>query len=384
MQNSYIYGKVKKYMSQEMLSLEENSLQDQWRPGIIDTIINVYDDLEMNCVMLIIYCWYRQFSEKHSIRFYIKDNISQNDDNLCTLLNKSNTQQSNISYESVQRDDKIYDEAIYTYKTFRIDKDTFAKNFFSNRPIEFQGLYKRFDSYKTGARINKLSGQELSYESFIELIFLKKYSILSLMRRKKFSDSKNLSHYDFETEFFSQIKDKNSGIYYDAISSDMCKNAGSLIRAINLYAIENNCHFERNYRLAKALSDAKLNKAIREEEKNVLAHLNYFQDGNRNYQDSIVRGYDKILACYDGENIDARDIYDIVHLCNYMMRYVMDVISFELDKEKINIKELYENEIITLNDFFDDFIGRGQHIAEKDINEIQIKDFRDLYKIDQL
>ena len=61
MQNSYIYGKVKKYMSQEMLSLEENSLQDQWRPGIIDTIINVYDDLEMNCVMLIIYCWYRQF-----------------------------------------------------------------------------------------------------------------------------------------------------------------------------------------------------------------------------------------------------------------------------------------------------------------------------------
>ena len=108
--------------------------------------------------------------------------------------------------------------------------------------------------------------------------------------------------------------------------------------------------------------------------------MNYFQDGEHKYQDYMVLGYDKILARYDYENVDAADIYDIVHCCNYIIRRVINMVLNDLTTENIDERKVYLNEICKLNEFFDDFIGRGQHIVEKNIEEIKIKDFRDLYK----
>ena len=261
MQNSYICEKVEEYIQQIIPLFVMHSLNEHWRPVIIDTIADVYDELKKHCVMLIFYKWYHKFSEKNSIRFYVKNLIDWGDDSLQELAEDVGRQPPK---ESVERDDKEYDEAIYSYKTFRTAKDESAKSFFGNENIDFKGLYKSFGNNEKGEKLKKLSGQELSYQSFLELLFMKKYSIVALIRRNKFSESKNLSHYEFETEYFSQIKDKNSGIYWDMQFSKLCKDAGTFIKTLNLFALEANCHFERNYHIAKALSSVKISKYAKE------------------------------------------------------------------------------------------------------------------------
>lgn len=380
MQNSYIYRKSKEYIQQIMPLIVMRSIDEKWKPAIIDTVTDIQDEIIKHCVMLILYVWYREFSEKHSIRFYIKNNICLDNNSTSQLVTELGEWINNTLSYSIERENKEYDDAIYKYKTFRTEKDKFAKSFFRNTITDFEGLYNFFDDNEKGERLNKLNGQELSYQSFLELLFIKKYSIVALIRRGKFSESKNLSHIDFEFDYLSQIKDKNSGIYYDMQFSKLCKDAGAFIRTLNLFALEVNCHFERNYHIAKALSSVKISKDAKEKEKNIFAHINYFQDSDHRYQDYIVLGYDKILARYDYKNVDAADIYDIVHCCNYIIRKVINMISADLTTENIDERKLYIKEVDALINFFDDFIGRGQHIIEKNIEEIKIKDFRDLYR----
>ena len=75
MQNSYICEKVEEYIQQIIPLFVMHSLNEHWRPVIIDTIADVYDELKKHCVMLIFYKWYHKFSEKNSIRFYVKNLI---------------------------------------------------------------------------------------------------------------------------------------------------------------------------------------------------------------------------------------------------------------------------------------------------------------------
>lgn len=110
--------------------------------------------------------------------------------------------------------------------------------------------------------------------------------------------------------------------------------------------------------------------------------MNYFQDGEHRYQDYIVLGYDKILAQYDYKTVNAADIYDIVHICNYIINHIVRcIIDIIISDDTLieEMEEIYNDEVNILEDFFENFIGKGQHIFEKKFDKVKIKDFRDLY-----
>lgn len=377
MQDSYIYNKIKEYTQIILSNIESYLAATNQKSAVIDILDGIQDEIEKNCIMLLLYQLYYKLSDKKSIRYYVKNTIDCNDDSFSKLANElgkcSNVQKIKCK-SSIERDDRIYDESLYTYKTLRNEKDAY----FSHRLADFTDLYKNFDEPQKDGRLKKLNGQELSYLHFLQMLFIKKYSIFKIMRFSKFYDNKNLSHAEFEDIYFPQIVSKNSGVYYDAISSTRCQGAGAFIRTINLFSIEVNCHFERNYLIAKAVSP--LHKSDKIKETDVFIHLNYFQDESGCYQDYMVLGYDKIFAYYDYPNVDSHDIYDTVHLSNYIMRNVNYNILSDIKKENMDIKKLYDKEIEILDSFFDNIIGQGQHIIEKNINDIKIKDFRALYK----
>ena len=376
MQDSYFYKKVKAYTHIILFYLETYLAATNQNSVVIDMLDGMQDEIEKNCIILLLYQLYYKLSDKKSIRYYAKNTIDCNDDSFSKLADElGGLDNQKIKYKDrIERDDRLYDESLYTYKTLRKEKDAY----FSHRLTNFTDLYKNFDEPQKDGRLKKLNGQELSYLHFLQMLFIKKYSIFKIMRCSKFYDNKNLSHAEFEDIYFPQVVSKNRGVYYDAISSTRCQSAGAFICAINLFSIEINCHFERNYLMAKAVS--LLNKSDKAKEIDTFIHLNCFHDGSGHYQDYMALGYNKIFAQYDYPNVDARDVYDTVHLCNYIMRNVNYNILADIKKENIDIKKLYDEEVDVLNDFLDNTIGQGQHIVEKNIEDIKIRDFRALYK----
>ena len=129
MQNSYIYRKSKEYIQQIMPLIVMRSIDEKWKPAIIDTVTDIQDEIIKHCVMLILYVWYREFSEKHSIRFYIKNNICLDNNSTSQLVTELGEWINNTLSYSIERENKEYDDAIYKYKTFRTEKDKFAKRF---------------------------------------------------------------------------------------------------------------------------------------------------------------------------------------------------------------------------------------------------------------
>lgn len=375
MRNSFICEKVGECTYLNMQCLAMHSLKEKWKPEIYDTVSDVYEEIKKHCVMLILYALYCEFSEKKSIRQH--------------LINlKTNFEDEELNYNEkcyVDRLDETYNEAVRIYQIYRKEKDALAKSFFADRSIKFEGLYKNLDKNEIGKFPPNFSGQELSLLNFLQDQFIGDYSIIRLLRTDKFFSIKNLPHYKFEDIYLPQIKDKNSGIYYDMQFSEIWRSAGMFLRTLNFFVLEANCCFERNYSIAKVLASTKMSKNDKEKEKSIFSQLSFFCDGEHKYQNYMVLGYDKILARYDYENVNASDIYNIVHLCNYVIQCVFHQIFDELEEEKINIKDLYEKELLTIDEFCEGFIGKGQHIIDKNIGgmnigEINIKDFRDLYK----
>lgn len=397
---SYICKTVGENVYLIMSKLVIRSLEENWKPIYFDILADLKDDINKHCVMSILYSLYRRFSEKHSVRFYIKNILDWQDDSpgnpnskldiWLDNLNKSMKESSN----KVERDMTAYDNSVYNYRILRTEKDELAKNFFANNDLKFTELYKTFENTDDNGKLQKTSGQELSYLTFLESLLIHEYSIIDLVRRAKFYDNKNLSHAEYESECLSQIKNKNSGLYYDMQFSKLFKQAGCFVRALNFIALEHSCHFERNYHIVNALSSVKLSRDIKKAEKNIFAHLNRFTYGQYTYSDNIVLGYDKILARYDYENVNATDIQQVIRICNYIINYAYykffaetpEKMSGIIKSDNLDIDDdeawyrLFVSELNILNDFFENYIGQGQHIFEKDFSATKTRDFRDLYR----
>ena len=124
MQDSYIYDKVKEYTQVILYNIEAYLAATNQKSAVIDMLDGIQDEIEKNCVVLLLYQLYYKLSDKKSIRYYVKDTIDWNDDSFSKLANElgkcSNGQKIKCK-SSIERDDRIYDESLYTYKTLRND-----------------------------------------------------------------------------------------------------------------------------------------------------------------------------------------------------------------------------------------------------------------------
>ena len=314
-------------------------LQDV-KPLLISTLIEQEENVFKHCVFLIYYIIYRETCSKHSIRYLsgVKD-----------------------------REDRDYDKTLYAYRKYRELKDEETKKFFNDE--NFPGQYNLF-SNKKGEPISSLSGQKISKAGYSELLKLMDHDILKIGQSGAISSSKKCSNIDFEDLFFPQIQ----SIYDEIATAYDESEIPYFMRSVEYFALETTQNFEKAYLIAERIKELKCKKEVRDRERNILYDIHMFYNDNHWYANSLVLGYEDILKVYNFPEYDAGDIYSVVNVCCYIINKVVH--NF-LDDEKEWHNWSIPDEI---DGFCEQFFGNGQHIKDKKLENIRIKDFRDFYK----
>ena len=335
----YIHSFVDCKVATELGDFVNCSIVHNLEPEVVRILIKQEENIIKHCIFLIYYTIYRANSPKYSIR----------------KLSAAR-----------EREESHYDKALYAYRKYRKKKDEQSKNFFSDQ--DFAELYRHF-STTNRKTLDTLSGQELSESMFFELSLLQKYKIFNIICEGRMQSSKKCSNACFEDEIFPQIDDIYNEI---SISFNECEMP-NFRRSVEYFALESSNHFEKAYLIAKKLKDLKCKKDIRDREKMILSSITCFCDNEHKYVNSLIVGYEAILESYNFPDMNAKDIYFMVHFCCYMINKTVSDFMNKHDDCFIwpissKIEELCET-----------FFGKGQHIVTKSLDDIRTKDFRDFY-----
>lgn len=336
--HSYIYNTIQKYVGARLRQLVYNISLQNCKPLIIKILMEQEENIVNHCVFVIYYTIFRENSPKNSIRSYLGTPL---------------------------REDAQYDNAIYTYRKYRTAKDAESKAFFGE---DFPAIYKLF-SKQRGKKVDSINGQQLSESTFFELSLQMKYNIFDIFFWGRIQSTKKCSNSNFEDNIFPQIDD----IYSEIAGAFKNSKFPCFMRSVEYYALEVAYHFEKAYRIAEKLKHLKVKKDIRDTEKNILHHIDIFYDDEHRYCNNLVCGYDVILNLYNFPEVDANDIYDIIHACCYIINKTVNGFIDD-NPDYINWSISQETE-----DFCKNFFGEGQHIVQKNITNIRTKDFRDFY-----
>ncbi len=340
MMNNHIATIMQPLMSESIYYM----LKEGYKKETIDVMQDLEGTLFKHILFTIYYNAYRPYLSKHSIRWF-------------------ETQESD---ETIERDTSIYDKHLRTYEKFRTLKDEQAKAFLAD---DFIAKYEKLPTIT-----DKLSGHKLSIVDWNELKNNDESLFLNALAKHKLHDIKKISLENFKTLYFPELKDKDSKIYKNIFDVAINTDIDCFAVCANLYALERNCCIEKFYQIAKAISTVK-KKADRVAEKDDFLAI-YDTLTELNFSDYFVVGYDTILSIYSFPDITATDIAHIIFICNDIIRRTIFMFFDKIYSEFPDVKISIDSDFIN---FSKDFIGDGQHIASKNIDEINIKDFRDLF-----
>jgi len=335
--------------------------KSNYKHEILDILNDTKEYIKKSSVCLLYYKIYINNPDVESVRAHTKE-----------LTGKRKMERNNIEYE----------QKLYAYSKYRNRKDNDIENFYGASPQKPSRLYKNFEQEEKGCKVKRTQGHEISTTAFNELVILNRYSIFDAINEFRLPDVKKISNTRFKEEYFPQISSVNDGIYYDIINMP-CTNTPYFYRTMNLYALESNCAFEKKYLFAKALKSKKLNKNTKAQEIENFRYTSILSTripyGENSilieFQDRLIMGYDEILKYYVANKINTEEILQVVTLMNYMIHMAVEKFLNEHHAclEKFEITEQAEI-------FFKNYIGLGQHINEKNLNEFEIRDFRALFR----
>lgn len=339
--------------------LDETTINDMLKRApdeLYTTVFNkMRDNTRNHCVMLIYYILYRDLAEKKSIRFYVG---SENE-----AIN-------------VERSDPEYDKLLSTYKNYRTEKDKIATRFFN--VSDDICLYRRFETEEKGTKVKRTSGHELSLQDYLECKFLGKYDVFTAIAKNRLADVKKISNAIFEDDIFPQISGTGKGVYQAVLEDEFVNNfnlPAVFMRSINFFAIEVNCAFEKNYLVAKTLKHLEADKDTKQREINFFLASNLYVLEGGSFQDYLICGYRELLDLYDYPKVSALFFYEMTLIFNWVLNSVSKLF-FEYNDVKAEEFEITEE----AEHFFENFVGRGQHVQEKSLDDFNIRDFRALYK----
>lgn len=317
-------------------------------PRLLECIYN-------NSVFVVYRCLYNKYAEKHPIRYYTKM----------------------LSFDGkVERHDAEYNDSIYHYRKIREEKkEDFQKAFGS----DFEQITEPFIKYgkeKKGEPVKRRQGQELTQIQYEEVGNIRIYKIFEALSKNRLHSVKKISYNTFKTKYFYEIEGKKGALYKDIIFSGY-ESSPNFFKCMHFFEIECNCSIEKNYLIAKAVKGIS-KKEDREKEMTTLLKSNFFADvlGNK-VIDHMVLGCKEILELYSKGIFKAEDIVTLFCVCNEVMNLS---VCETLDELHRNIPELKFYVSQQAEDFFEEYLAHGQHINEKNLEEINVMDFRKLFE----
>lgn len=298
-------------------------------------------------IMKIFYDYYKQHSPRKSLR---------------------KNMQSDKELEStckINKDNSDYNRYLYNFKKYAQEKDAIKKvqNHNSEKiPIDIFNIE------------DNMSGHHISDSTYKELKNITEYQIFDIIQTKRITNIKRLSNNAFE-EAMNPLLSQNSDLYYNILNNYENDEHRYFKLCIDLFALEINCHFEMNYIIAQKLKKIK-SKTEREKERESFGNIYHFIIKNNNmsyrFQNFLVKDLDKFFSVYDYPKFTADKIYNLFLISNYIISCVSRHIQ--------NANVMDDDFLFPDNDdFFENFIGKGQHIQEKTLNDINLRDFRALF-----
>lgn len=261
------------------------------------------------------------------------------------------------------------------YHKYQEDLTSDKKKAASSSQIEIEN-YSKPAGLKKGDVLRKQKREYFSLIDKQEIEYQDRYRIFNAVRNKRASSIKKLSNKEFSDLFFPEIKSRNDGLYKDLIVSEKEDATTILINTIHLFNIEFNCRFELCYQIAKLIFP--LPKKEREEARNIYSEncfgtqietdLGFFVLKN-----PIILGVDKLLNC--NLNNSSSDICQLFADSNAIVRNAL--LLFRATNPETTLEDF--NESTFMKDFCLNYIGKGQHISEKRLDEIRLTDFRLLF-----
>ena len=308
-----------------------------------------------NSIFMVYRCLYNKYTEKQTIRHYAK------------ILSSDG---------KVERHDAEYNDSIYHYRKIRkARKEDFQKAF----GADFEQItepFIKYDEEKSGEPVKRRQGQALTQIQYEELGNIQNYNIFGALLKNRLHSVKKISYYEFEEKYFPEIKGKKGTLYEDILSKEY-ESSPNFFKCMHFFEIEFNCSIEKNYLIARAVKEIS-NKEERVKEMTTLLNSNFFVDafGNK-VIDHMVLGCKELLELYSSGIFKAEDVVALFCICNEVMDLsvcdTLDELHRSIPKQKFHISRQAE-------DFLEDYLAKGQHINEKNLEEINVMDFRKLFE----
>ena len=351
-----IYTRIMERILVVNLLLNKEEIPTYITEFIADNIQNIID----HTMTKVYYDLYMKFAPQTSIRHnMVLDGGSYDEE--CRQYTRG---------ADINKDDPEYSKNLYTYKKFRTykdeQKDKFYKSFGVTPPKDLYDCTNNYEGHKLNAL--NFSIQKILYQ----------YPFFSDVTRERISNVKKISNYDL-LEIIKCFSSVNTGVYKDIMCMyDNCDNK-YFMRAMNFFSLEINCHFEAVYQSARLLKEIP-DKKTRDCECECLKRVNW----PAHYQNFWVKGWkESLMPYYTSKNT--------VETFEQIFIIVNNIISVVSQEEKMFICDYVittQNKPFFVEDlelsaftemFFKIFIGEGQHIEEKDWNEINLRDLRKFY-----
>lgn len=300
-------------------------------------------------------CLYNKYAEKHSIRHYAK------------MFSKE---------DIVFREDAEYNDSIYQYRKKREAKQKEFHKAFGNDVELFFEPFIVYDKEKKGESVKRKHGQQLTRIQYDEIGNIRKYKIFDALSRNRIHSVKKISYYDFEKEYFPEISGKSGSLYEDILSKEY-EFFPNFFKCMQFFEVEFNCSIEKNYLIAKAVKRI-TKKENREKEMTTLLKSNFFVDafGNK-VIDHMVLGCNELLELYRSGTLNSENVVELFCICNEVMNLS---VCETLDELYRKIPELKFYVSQQAEEFFKNYLAQGKHINEKNLEEINVMDYRKLFE----
>lgn len=210
----------------------------------------------------------------------------------------------------------------------------------------------------------KLKGHKIfEYQKF-QLTALQKYELFNIIQKGIISSSKKIN----DSDLIDMLQD------YEKIYEEIDKSFNSYFeKCVQYYQLELMCRIELKYMISKTLKNSKRKLKQKKQDIEYFSSLVSVSYGNyQTYQNKFIISYKDFLELYTDKDIDKfYKIPEIIFNLSCMRYYIKNMIS------NLSLDYDYSKE----EEFFKDFLGKGQHIQSKDWQSIKLKDFRDLFLV---
>ncbi|MCT4594191.1 MAG: hypothetical protein N4A57_07990 [Anaeromicrobium sp.] len=287
--------------------------------------------------------------------------------NLADFHKKENLNDNNIkTIECIE--DPEYKQLKRSYKKYRTHNDNNAKTIYEKSSETSLNGYEKehnIQYQELTTPQERAKGHKLRVYQIFQQKNLMKYKIFKQIENGRIASSKKLK----DPELIDMLVEFEN--IYEEINKKFNTN---FEKCIQYYQLENMCGIEIKHLIAKALKMS--NKKLKEKEidKRIFKSLMAVSYMGEDYQNRFVIGNQEYVNKYiEGNYKDFEEMpMEILELCR------LKLIAKKIIKDKLSKKGFVYN-YIKEEDFFEKFLGSGQHIHNKEWEKIKLKDFRDFY-----